>query len=466
MTGDNNKSEPKEKPQDGTEEKIENSSSKNDGQKDSAKKEAAKKETVETTKKSAQTESNKAENKKSDSATKTKSSFGVKLVILLLLILLAAIAAGGYFGWQFWRDYTAQQEQRFKAIEAETSNQQASVNTLSNQQAGQVDNQKQALAEIQQAQSILQQRLDSHTQRLRALAGASRDDWLLAEAKYLLRLATQRLLVERSTESVIGLLEAADKILVSVDDSGILPVREAIAKEIIALKLAKTVDRQGVYLQLSALKNQIQELPLIPKRPLLEETSEGATEQLSEENNEATTTAETPWYLSAWKSVKTAFGSLDRFIQIRHHDEAPDLLKSEQEQLQIINNLMLMFEQAQFALLHEDELIYRESMAKAGGWWRAYYSHYPEYEIVFSEIKKLSQVDVIQDMPDITRSTELLTDYIEQFHKLAPEQNLNLDNPTPLEKKSESIPLGTTEPDTLAPDTSEQQANPIEGPQT
>jgi uroporphyrin-3 C-methyltransferase len=292
---------------------------------------------------------------------------------------------------------------------------------------------------------------------------------LLAEAKYLLRLATQRLLVERSTESVIGLLDAADKILVSVDDSGILPVREAISKEIIALKLAKTVDRQGVYLQLSALKNQIQELPLIPERPLSAETSELATEEnvqeLIEKNNEVTTTAETPWYLSVWNSIKTAFASLDRFVQIRHHDEAPDLLKSEQEQLQIINNLMLMFEQAQFALLHEDELIYRESMAKAGSWWRAYYSHYPEYEVVLSEMKKLSQVDVIQDMPDITRSTELLTDYIEQFHKLAPEQNVNLDG-APLEKKPESTTSDTAAPNTTETNTTERQANPIEGPQT
>ena len=41
----------------------------------------------------------------------------------------------------------------------------------------------------------LPQRLDSHNKRLLSLSSTSREDWLLAEAEYLLRLANQRLLM-------------------------------------------------------------------------------------------------------------------------------------------------------------------------------------------------------------------------------------------------------------------------------
>jgi uroporphyrin-3 C-methyltransferase len=392
---------------------------------------------------------------------KAKSSVLGKLLLFIWILLIAGIAAGGYFAWQFWQDYTAQQDQRFKALELEATNQQSKVSTLSNQQRGQLSDQSQLLENLQKEQTILQQRLDSHTQRLRALAGTSRDDWLLAEAKYLLRLATQRLLVERSTESVIGLLQAADKILLSVDDSGVLPVREAIAKEIIALKLAKTVDRQGVYLQLSALKSQIQALPLIPARPF----QKNPANDKSEINHKSTIDEEKTetWYQSIWGSIKKAFGGLGRFVQIRHHDQTPDLLNSEQQQLQTINNLMLMFEQAQFALLHEDELIYRESMNKALNWWRAYYSHYPEYEVILSEIKRLASIAVVQEMPNITRSTELLTDYIEQFHKLTAPQPLKPKNKAAVQQKLDQNP-----PQPLPQNENSQQAveKQNEGPQT
>ncbi|MGH1485524.1 MAG: uroporphyrinogen-III C-methyltransferase [Cellvibrionaceae bacterium] len=341
--------------------------------------------------------------------TKSKKS-GLGLSLVFFLIILIALGVGAYFGWQFWTDYSAKQEQRLQALETNAATQRSDVKRLSEQQNSQSSDQTSVLQAIQKDQQLLQQRLDSHTQRIRALAGTSRDDWLLAEARYLLRLASQRLLVERGTEGAQGLLQSADGILQSVDDAGVLPVREAIAKEIIALKLAKTVDRQGIYLQLSALKSQIQQLPLIPFQPELE------TETLSVKPTE--TQENDPWYFSTWNSIKNALLGLSQHVQVSNINERAELLVSEEGRLQVINNIMLMFEQAQFALLHEEEKIYKDSLNKALDWWNVYYSHYSEYEIVRSELKRLQAINVIQELPAITRSSELLTDYIERFHRL------------------------------------------------
>jgi uroporphyrin-3 C-methyltransferase len=200
---------------------------------------------------------------------------------------------------------------------------------------------------------------------------------------------------------------------------------------VIALKLAKTIDRQGLYLELAAIKQQIQVLPLIPFRPNTRETEATATPIQKP-------SLETPWYDSVWNSIKNAFGNIDRFVQVRDLDQAPELLFSEKRQLRTINHLTLMLEQAQFALLHEEEMIYRNSLEEAVKWWDNYYSHYSEHEIIRSEIKNLQKETIIQTLPDISRSSELLTDYIERFHKL---NNTTLPSTTNSSKPQVPTPL-------------------------
>jgi uroporphyrin-3 C-methyltransferase len=362
--------------------------------------------------------------KVSESPQKTSKLGSIALIILLLLII--GLVAGGFFGFRFWQDYSSQQEQRLSSIESENNEQLSKIEALSQEQANKNSDQAEFLNTIKKDQDALQtqinQRLDSHTERLRALAGTSRNDWLLAEARYLLRLASQRLLVENSTVGAQALLQSADDILINIDDAELMPTRSAIAAEMIALRLAKAVDRPGIYLQLSALKDEIQALPLIPFRP--------KSESINVEMSIADDTSN-KWYSQAIASLNKVLAELKSFVQVRQHDQAPDLLISEQLQLQTINNLMLMLEQAQYSLLHEEELIYQSSLKKAQIWWKSYYSHYSEYEVINHEINKLLNKEIVQKIPTINRSTKLLTDYIDQFHKLNDENKSTTKEPTP-----------------------------------
>ncbi len=361
-----------------------------------------------------------------------RSSKLTGLILIILLLLIASLSVGAFYGLKFWQDYTTEQEKRLSEIESINSDQLAKIEAISQEQRNKSADQTDLLNTIKQEQDTLQkqlnQRLDSHTERLRSLAGTSRSDWLLAEARYLLRLASQRLLVESSTVGAQALLQSADNILLSIDDPELLVIRSAIAQEIIALKLAKDVDRPGIFLQLSALKDQIQSLPLTPFRP--ESTSINVTVQLADDEPKK-------WYSTALNSFKKVFEELKGFVQIRQHDQAPELLISEQQQLQTINNLMLMLEQAQYSLLHEEELIYQESLKKAQKWWKNYYSHYSEYEVVNHEINKLLNKEITQTIPSINRSTKLLTDYIDRFHKINSDTNsTNDDSPNETEEKA------------------------------
>jgi len=204
-------------------------------------------------------------NKSEVSEPPQKTSILSSIALIIILLLIIGLAVSAFYGLRFWEDYSTQQEQRLLAIESKNNQQLVKINALGQEQVNKNADQADFLNTIKNEQNALQaqinQRLDSHTERLRALAGTSRSDWLLAEARYLLRLASQRLLVENSTVAAQALLQSADDILLSIDDAELLPARSAIAAEMIALRLAKAVDRPGIYLQLSALKDEIQALP-------------------------------------------------------------------------------------------------------------------------------------------------------------------------------------------------------------
>jgi len=374
----------------------------------------------------------KVEPKAAPKGTQSPSKL-IGLILAILLLLLVGLSVGAFYGLQFWKNYSAAQEKRFSELESVNSEQLTKIDAISREQKTKDSDQANLLNTIKQEQDTLQkqlnQRLDSHTERLRSLAGTSRSDWLLAEARYLLRLASQRLLVESSTVGAQALLQSADNILLSIDDPELLPIRSAIAQEIISLKLAKNVDRPGIYIQLSALKEQVQALPLIPFRLDAKPTNITAAPANTEPKK---------WYSPALNSFGKVLEELKGFVQIRQHNKAPELLISEQQQLQIINNLMLMLEQAQYSLLHEEELIYQESLKKAQRWWRDYYSHYSEYEVINHEINKLLNKEITQTIPSINRSTKLLTDYIDRFHKLNSDTS-SANNPSPLDTEEKSL---------------------------
>lgn len=62
-----------------------------------------------------------------------------------------------------------------------------------------------------------------------------------------MHLANQRLLTERDSGNALALLESADEILRKLNEVQLIPVREALAKNIVALKSQPLVDREGYF---------------------------------------------------------------------------------------------------------------------------------------------------------------------------------------------------------------------------
>jgi uroporphyrin-III C-methyltransferase len=357
-----------------------------------------------------------------------KKSRGAGLLTLVLLFTVIAVAALAWYGWTY---YLQPQQQRLQVLEESLNRQLELSNQLNDgqQSAAKVSaTTEKLLASLLNDQKLMGDRLESQGNRLRDLSGTSRNDWMLAEAEYLLRLASQRLLMERGTVGAQALLESADNTLRAIDDVGLFTVRDALAKDLMALKLSPTIDREGIYLKLAALINAVENLPAIP--PAIESLPVQPTVTIEPPQ---TMSGEQKWYSQLLLGLKNIFSDLGQFVKIRHHDKPPEPLLSDQYQANLANNLRLMFEQSQLALLREQSTIYIQSLEQARQWLNQYYVHYPEKDILVEEINYLQQQPIVQVLPDISASLKQLTDYINRYHKLTPEKSVVEDSEQAIE---------------------------------
>ncbi len=316
---------------------------------------------------------------------------------LLLLILLGALAAGGWFALQV--------HQQMQTDMAVLSDRIAATQELERRQQQAFTQLQQQLQAQQQSYQQLQQQLQHNSDRLAQLPGAERQDWLLAEAEYLLRLANQRLQLERDWNGALGLLQAADAVLVETRNPGLTRIRETLAQDMLALRQAPALDATGAVLRLQALQQQLPQLPWLPDR-LLPDTG---VDLLA---SEAQQPLPESWYGQLWHKMMSALTGLVR-IRERTGDVAAPLSPDQQYYLQ--QNMNLMLEQAQAALLREQAELYEHSLQRVQNWLQQYLLIEDDRtRAVQQSLQELQAWPVAPARPDISRSLLQLQQWVEQ----------------------------------------------------
>ncbi len=354
-------------------------------------------------------------------ATRAEKSGGGFWGVFLSLLALLAVAALAYFAWLLNEQQLAdfqnlkQQVQQQGETRFDASALEAKIQALDEKPS--IDTQQ---------FDALQNRVLSQQKRLQSMSNTSRSDWKLAEAEYLLRLANQRMLVERSTSGAEALLESADKILLALDQQDLLAIREALRQEITALKVAGKVDRDGLYLSLSAAADQIDRLPLITAASADQDASDALPVQNTEENPSSASEAAPTNIETVRNSFFAALGSFSDYIRISHDNDALEPVLTPEYRFYIKQNARLMLERAQLAMVREETDIYQGSLAQAQVWLKKYYREGANKKILLEELARLQQQEIVQSLPDLTLSLSLLRDYIEDLHAL------NQEVPAPL----------------------------------
>ena len=225
--------------------------------------------------------------------------------------------------------------------------------------------------------------------------------WRLAEVEYLLRIANNRLLMERDTRAADQMLATADAILEELDDYALYDVRAILAEERMALANAKTANAQSIFLTLEAIKDALPELPL--KQPEYFELKDASGGEATEDSVDETPTASGSERDSIGEALKDRFFGLFEFRT--RESVAPRPLIRPEEAIYLELNLRLALERAQLAMLRGNQTLFATSLKTAREWLDEYVD--PEHaatQRIAQDLDRLASLDIEQPMPGISGS--------------------------------------------------------------
>lgn len=254
--------------------------------------------------------------------------------------------------------------------------------------------------QLKQSLDTLQQQLSAQRAELDRYSTNDRDDWLLAEAQYLLRMANQRLIMANDVRAAQALLSSADAILRELDDVRLHEVRAAVASDLAAVRAVPRVDVEGIYLRLAALVEQAGKLVIfqLPKQAAGPEQQPADT-----------------WQARMRQGYEAALTKLSDYIIIRRRDVPMQALMDPQWEGLVRQNLRMLLEQAQVSLLSGNETLYRESLKRAQHWVGEFFeSDEAAARAMAREITQLTDVNIATRLPDISNSVQALDAVMKQ----------------------------------------------------
>lgn len=243
-------------------------------------------------------------------------------------------------------------------------------------------------------------RLVEQADVLARFSASDRNSWLMAEAEYLLRLANQRLIMAGDTEAAQALLASADNVLRELDDTRLHAVRAAVAADLAAVRAVPTIDVEGIYLRLAAQIEQAGKLRIF-QMPELEAQPQPAAAQ--------------EWQERLRQGYESALSKLSRYIIIRRRDVPMQTLMNPQWEGLVRQNLRMLLEQAQVALLSGNQTLYSESLGRAQHWVDEFMeSDEAGARAISRELTQMVDLRIVASVPDLSRSMQALDDAIAQ----------------------------------------------------
>jgi uroporphyrin-3 C-methyltransferase len=319
---------------------------------------------------------------------------------LALLVGLAGLGVGAWSAWQLHQQQgqAAEQLERLREIGAATETRlQGSEDSVAKKLAGlpsadQLATQRDLLVSLQGEQQRL-------AQSLSGLLGKSREDWRLAEAEHLLRLAMLRLSALQDVDSAIALVQGADDILRAQNDPQAFAARGELIKVLEALRSLPQLDRSGLFLQLAALRGQAVQLQtLTPEYLVPAEAPAGA-------NNASDA--------SRWEEL---WQQVSRYVRIDLHadqDVRPQLAGQSLAQVRL--TLALALQQAQWGALNGEPEVYRQALAAAGDVLDTYFDRDNQtVQALRQRIGELAEQPVVAQLPKLDNALDVLQAYLKR----------------------------------------------------
>ncbi|MGU3162941.1 uroporphyrinogen-III C-methyltransferase [Vibrio cholerae] len=327
------------------------------------------------------------------------NSQGKKLASAALLLVLALGAGFAYVHQQQKSEFNNQ----LQAVRAELKQTRDALNAQLEQTVSKATSQ--ATEITHRAETVLEQQQKSIESLQLAVAdikGRRPNDWLLAEADYLVKLAGRKLFLEHDVETATQLMESADQRIAALNDPSLTVLRKAMANDITTLKNIPLIDRDGLVLRLISLQQQIDNLPLA--NAILPADQPQTSQAVSENIDD--------WQTNLKNSLK-AFA--DNFITFRSRDGNVIPLLSPTQHFYLRENLQAKLETAIKGVYTEQQTLYRTALDTAAQWSTSFFN--PDDKAVQSfnaALAQLAEQQVQVEYPVKLQAQQQLADVINE----------------------------------------------------
>lgn len=228
----------------------------------------------------------------------------------------------------------------------------------------------------------------------------------LAQVSYLLQLANLHLNLSHDSDTAIKLMKMAQSLLNNLPSPTLLTLKKTISNDINALENAPRINVTALVLSLHTLDSKIQALTIIPKNPI---PSKLKAEPVNSSNEESR------WY----NKILQLLSGFKDLISISHVQEPVTPLLSSKQTRYLKENIQIKINQAEWAILHNNETLYQINLADILKWLRQYFSGRDDVKPILKSIEDLSKININPKLPNISNSLNAI-DHNTLIEKIVP----------------------------------------------
>lgn len=329
--------------------------------------------------------SNQDENIKSSDTSRqsTQSKMGFIFVAIVLVIFAVGF---GFVAWQLYKVNTD-----LAVLKLHSISDQDAISSLQ-----QTDNDLRQATEKSMALSAQQEQIMADW---KAAQKGDLNKWHVAEAQYLVKLANDHMQFSHNTSLGLTLLQRANQILQNIQDSSVMELRKSLVDRISQLQQLPQVDVTGLYLELVALNNQLDQVPL-PASPLKAEPSPSST-VLADQNQS--------WWQ---KGLDQTWQALGKIVIVRNNMKSALPIVMPDEKVFLYQNLHTQLESAMWAALHRNADVYKSSLVRAINWIKIYFDQdAPATQSMLQNLNKLQEVNIQASTINLSATLQLFDHY-------------------------------------------------------
>lgn len=236
----------------------------------------------------------------------------------------------------------------------------------------------------------LQQQLIALQQAQSLATNDANLEWKILEAEYLLGIASQKLQLQDDVTSAIALLEKADAALLASGSNSVFEARQAIADDLSSLREITLVDSSGIFLRIDALIDQVSSVDLL--------ASMRDSFQSRQRSESEAVTAE----VDGSGAIDSTLDFLSSVFVWRERDNVSVAMIAPGQDTLLKQNLQLVLEQVQLALLLRDAELYRHNLESGiDGLSRYTDQDSALTQSLLSSLNELLEVDIDPPLPTL-----------------------------------------------------------------